>query len=728
MENQYLKLKKLKMKKYLFLFKNNLLLITSVCLLLLVSCKKEKNDGTVGNEVTQLEFTVAGVEDPSNVLVKLGSTNSNTVSDLQNISVPSVVKFGNNGEIESYVKLDAMDDIMEKNHVSESKANTKLKTKLAANSKLQTDKTYRILLKNTATQVFERSVLVTVGQNITIDVQKGVAYDWFAYSYNNTDNIIDPLLNNNFDIETPIDKDLLYAKGTTPISTNSTNTAFVPITFKHKLALVTFQMYSQLLANELVSVEAELDVLGSNNVNNYFNKAQFSLLTGAIVPGTVQPYTAQSLSFTVVDPTNPVLWESSGYYTTDPSNLSAIKIKLNRIITKEPSNGQTVELPNLPTTVTFNYSSPTVGKKIIGRVDLKNIFPQMYVLSGDTIYASIPASYAAASWHLYTLGAGAGGVVGYAGRTQFASTDILLWNRRYTYDGSAGFMRSAFAPEAPVGTSNAIIYKQYYTTGKIKVQDEVISDMFETKATVASRNPEWGDKYTLAKKLVPGKARPDVIIISLARVHLTEADNDALINYVKNDHGVVLILSDRGDPRYSAGTNVNSHLSVKKFMKEIFGSGIDIGEIATSSNTAYKMKEDINDPIINGFYGDLRKSYWGARRNISYVTGLNQNDIINYSENVAANVNIGTPPANSSIMFRHKTHNVFWIGDGEFIAKTSNELTTTSAYQTYANNGMGTPWMYPLTSTVYGASYPLDNAKIFGNFMVWAFSQRRGFH
>ena len=74
---------------------------------------------------------------------------------------------------------------------------------------------------------------------------KGATYKWVAYSYNNNETI--PVFNSDASvIQTPVDKDLLYASGTKKISTAAGIVEeAVPVTFNHALARVKIEVNTE---------------------------------------------------------------------------------------------------------------------------------------------------------------------------------------------------------------------------------------------------------------------------------------------------------------------------------------------------------------------------------------------------------------------------------------------------------------------------------------------------
>lgn len=558
-------------------------------------------------------------------------------------------------------------------------------------------------------------------------------------------------------------------KGASSIVASEWKSVITGITFKHKVGKVSFQLSSSLLINTLLGeqVEAELGTNSKNNPNNAFKVGKISLFDGTtseIVP-VAMPNNGK-ISFKVADANNPRLWEAS-FYTVEPGNLTQLNLVLKKLPSKKP-DGTLVELlaPSTNTSI-FTFATPTIGKNLIGNVNLMNTMPEKYILHGDTIDLNYSQHTYAAGQPLWLFGnyrASDPYHSGYMGdgtrKNSLDNSGSYAWAERFNYlvhRAIGGWMGYNFVIQSPNGTPTTLEdRRRYYEKGNIKVKDYFIHRMAES-SSVGSTNPQhanYGDKYTVAKQMkIQGGRYPDLVILSHRSLSLNQADNDALIGYVQNHKGTVIIFSGHGSYTNLPGRNPNTHLTSLPFLRHFFGQSMNVvAEKLAHTDLPTFQFTDVNDPVLNGYYGDIRGTYWGANIQyaaswslpindvgIAYATGLNPNDIINYSSLKPETPISKQPPVGSFLVFRHKTHKIYFVGTNDFLSavghwveqdKWLNTVTAfneygdyTAAYSNLYKSNMA--WAYPITQTNVRGGLPLNNSKFFTNMVVSALANSK---
>lgn len=352
------------MKYYLSFIQLNLCLLAFLFISLVAGCKKDSSSDSKSDDGRfKVIFAVAGVSNPDAQNIKpLGSISPANYSTESQLS--TVLKFDNfdlEGQSQSQTISTALPDaaLIRPGIQSKNGAN------IASVSAMKTGVTYRILLYNTTTQVIEQSVLATAGTAVEIDVVKGQAYKYYAYSYNNSEQIPAPDPNN-LTIETSTDKNLLYASGDIQASVNNT---VLNITFVHKVAELVVELDTDRLFGKIESYNIAF------TENNYLNKGTLSLTTGQVT--NITTYT-KGISFT--DSINANL-RVARFYVADPSQLTTLKVSIFSMSGKYLNNqakdfvvaGNTQELP-------FTFVSPVAGSRLTAKIKLWYKFANRTIL------------------------------------------------------------------------------------------------------------------------------------------------------------------------------------------------------------------------------------------------------------------------------------------------------------------------------------------------------------
>lgn len=650
------------MKKIMRKSRYTYVLYAFVFTLLFNSCSKEKNIPS-GGETSTLVFTVAGVENSSinNMNKKLAV--SGILEQQLNSAVGSNVQLNKNVDLaftsEERVIETQLD--IESNQKS-SNVNNRIGVKVAATSPLNSGIKYRILLYNESTGSLERNVEATAGVATELEVVKGATYKWYAYSYNTEDPIASPNIVNNLPlIQTSVDKDLLWASsGAQTISTTSQNTPLA-ITFQHKVAEVVIELDMDRLFGSVMSIDASFN-------ENYINTGSLDIKSGLMT--NVAAVSIPAITFEPASTATPKLRRAQ-YYTANPTALINIQVNVNSLKVKYINNDEVdLVLPSDPPRVaTFSYTSPTVGKSLVGTMKLWRNFSSRKIL------------------HVTRFGADA---YAYAAQPYQANNNINSIN--ISASGASYFMIEASQNYGTQATS--IVRSGGFTHERV------------------------GDNFGLAPKLnVTLVDKPDIVIISVY-YRMNAADITALLSYM-DDGGVVVLLTD--------GVDATDRSAQEPFFRQLFNTPtITLQNNGFSRGSLY-MFNNINDEILNGPFGDIRGKYWGE--DASQTTSLANvptSEITYYSDAKAAN---RSGVANGVTMFKHNSRHFFWMGDGGFLSNASSGGVYVPLdygicpFATNATTRFPIPKNYGEGGTAQGFSNgatPVYNSTLFANVMSWA--------
>ncbi|MFD2557072.1 hypothetical protein [Sphingobacterium tabacisoli] len=219
---------------------------------------------------------------------------------------------------------------------------------------------YWFVLKNRSTQAIEQSVQVVSGTTLKLDVVKGQYYDWYAYSYDNTDNI-PPLDANNPKVQTYTDKPLLYASGEARVQSFQTDIS-VQIEFKHQLKLLKIHIDSRGILGDITDHIAEFVD------NDYIKTGLFNVIDGTLGSLTTVPTTTLSM-VEEVQGSHQFLVDQ--YYTADIVR-DRYKFKVSELKIKLPDGTPQDLLANFPSgrEETFIFSDGGKGKIHYAMVDI----------------------------------------------------------------------------------------------------------------------------------------------------------------------------------------------------------------------------------------------------------------------------------------------------------------------------------------------------------------------
>ncbi|MDR2230164.1 MAG: fimbrillin family protein [Flavobacteriaceae bacterium] len=527
--------------------------------------------------------------------------------------------------------------------------------------------TYRILIYDKDTGLLWKTVLAASGTPISIDVVKGGTYIWYAYSYNNNEMIPEPTNIVNPTIDTTIDKDLLYATGEVIVAKtlqNQQDTYNIAITFQHKVAQVSVKVDASILADYATINSFKV----SFAQNNYLKKGTFDIKVGSISHLQVVPTTD---IFTELSTTN--VWEAN-YYTADPAVLTSYKVNIDDLQVHFTDAIPDVADRNLATyngvvnkpSFTFNFISPTSGQRLLGVANL------WYMLTPKRIlHISNNTSFG------YSL-------------EQGPSWDFLNAKENF---GNSSTSLVKIAPWAPG--------KGPWIGGG--TTDDKTENWVQNSAT------STGDNNIISKlNPVDPSKKPDIVILGYGVLYIRPAVAAVLLDYINNKGIVIMLLQD------SIGTEN------RFFFNNLFGvSNITLDSNGSGGAMYPLVGADPNDKILNGRFGDVRGQYWGEDAGTSLgIVNVPLDQVIVYSYGRAIN---RTSSNAGVIMFKHKTKNFFYIGDGGFVSYNGGISSTICPYKYDPVSKKPLPKPYGNTGNGYIAqSKDAYNSIIMGNIMAWA--------
>ncbi len=586
-------------------------------LLLFTACKKEINTTTNDTSAAQITFTIKGVKSDDS---KIASTNPTIVGNKvsENPSIEHKILDANND-----IEMSSITELMESSFDDPNAVenwNTKIHNKLAANIGMTTGHKYRVVLLNESGQVIN-TVQAVAGSPITIDLVKGQKYNWYAYSYDDTEDIPVPTAAQT--LETPTNKSLMYAKGSEIFTAVAGNNP-IAILFEHKLALVSIELdYDRLFAK--IPTNNPSNPLEQSITNNFswrftsnpdfLYKGTFSLTTGTIT--NPQPYSVNLNDIIQDHPTIKKIKIARCYIVQPANNNSTNKTfgveieKLNIVYPNTPT-GTVVEL--VPATTVSRIFGPVPtepGKKLIAKFKLWYKFKERKILHVTRIGAD-NYGYAAQPWS-------SNGTSFPGGTNNRASYNMISEQKNY------GLLSTSIV------RSGGFSHQRCYLNGTLNT-------------------------------FLDAASKPDIVIISVY-YRMNNDDITSLKTYIDNG-GVVLLMTD--------GIDANDRIAQQPFFNLLFGNptpAITLQNNGYSSGALYQMG-NIDDEILNGPFGDIRQKYWGEDASATTsLTNVPESMITTYSDSKAAN---GTVAPNGITMFKHNTRHFFWIGDGGFL---SNQLT-----------------------------------------------------
>ena len=336
--------------------------------ILILFCQCKRSEPVVGGK-EGLTFSVQGIGeqiDTKEILAK------NSTSRKQSSGEPLIFK----KEMTSANGLDY--DYM----LAESKAFEPKTRSIAIANPLPTSSKYLIVLYDTndagePTTYFDQAQ-ATATSEIVIEAYRNKRYRWFAYSFNNSDNLasFDPA-NPNLNINATAlgqGSEFLYASGSIVTSDDPQAENRIQITFQRKMSSLRIELDARGTFSKIKSTSIEFpQSAGNTGLNN----GVFSIINGNFTSTTPVAFNASQWTDAIAD-SIPLGWVKYMDFLTVPSggNMSLAGNIKNTIITSQSVNS---EAPNVDyfvdrtfDNVPFSVPSftPEMGKRYVLKIRL----------------------------------------------------------------------------------------------------------------------------------------------------------------------------------------------------------------------------------------------------------------------------------------------------------------------------------------------------------------------
>ena len=200
---------------------------------------------------------------------------------------------------------------------------------------------------------------------------------------------------------------------------------------------------------------------------------------------------------------------------------------------------------------------------------------------------------------------------------------------------------------------------------------------------------------------------PDIVFLSYnSSVNQTQAN--MYTSFLNNGGVVIACLENNG---------------IDLLLRTVTGdNAITVNFPSIPNGVVWPITPAVNDEITNGPFGDLRDLQWGDDyQNLNYINNLPLNDITLYTP---ATNKLGTYSyPGGVIMFKYNPLPFFFVGDGGFIAGSSNNASNLHPFKLN-----GSPAFAPVPKPNYGNTTPrfdVYNSQLFGNIITWAITQTK---
>lgn len=195
----------------------------------------------------------------------------------------------------------------------------------------------------------------------------------------------------------------------------------------------------------------------------------------------------------------------------------------------------------------------------------------------------------------------------------------------------------------------------------------------------------------------------DILIIGYSWT-MNEAAAEVIGNYLLKG-GVVLAYCE-------------SNAGMQTLMAKLTGGNTVKAQNGGTAGTLYRFS-NIDDPILNGPFGDIRGKLWGEDASTTTtLVNVDTSSIMVYSD--AYNWSTGTMTRKGGLTaFRHKDFNLIWTGDGGFNSNHAGASNTICPFKLDDNN-------YPIPKSSFGNGTnksPVYNAIFTANAFAWALMQ-----
>ena len=203
---------------------------------------------------------------------------------------------------------------------------------------------------------------------------------------------------------------------------------------------------------------------------------------------------------------------------------------------------------------------------------------------------------------------------------------------------------------------------------------------------------------------VTGSNPVDVVILGYSWV-MNDQHADLLMEYLRKG-GVVLAFTE-------------SNTGSARLLRQVFGNTSVNVKNGAGAGALYLLSA-VDDPILNGPFGDIRNSYWGEdASHTSVALAIDRNSVYVYSDSHDQKANKAYHGGVTA--FRHKEYNLVWVGDGGFNSNHSVMSNTICPFKLDSNNA-------PISKAGYGhggstGRLSVYNAIFTANAVGWAIEQ-----
>jgi len=167
--------------------------------------------------------------------------------------------------------------------------------------------------------------------------------------------------------------------------------------------------------------------------------------------------------------------------------------------------------------------------------------------------------------------------------------------------------------------------------------------------------------------------------------------------------------------------NLQLASSAEGFIKNVFS----LPDVTASQRGGYIYQMSGTDEIMNGPFGNVSGKYWGTdAADISVLNNLPQDQFIVYTNGSRSDTGSGTNPSyGQASMFRHRTLNFFFNGEGAIYAAVYpyNTSRTISPFK------LDDTTKKPIDKSPYGepasANWAVSNSTLYANVLAWAIYQ-----
>lgn len=342
--------------------------VVAICLMALNACQTNDKDGALNNQ-TRLSIQVAGIEDfvaPKQPQAIMSTAALKSPADEINGEEPITPKYATYTYEHAEILTSSEEGWGEQSISRRPQlyAATQPARFYAATQRVPTNVKYRMMLYykdqdgNLSPAINEQFSSGSVAQ---MDLVKGKTYQWVAYSYNDTQQIPAVSDANNPTLQTPTDRELLWATGEFTAVEGSNE---LRLTFKRRLTAIAVTVTTRDMYGSVTDLSAQFQV------NDYIKTGTFNLLTGE--SNNFQSVGIQDIDFEDITENGNVVEKRALYYTSDPTDLEYIYITIAKLTVKNSSGVSIDIISDIAQSHRFGPYTAALGNKLIANMNITN--------------------------------------------------------------------------------------------------------------------------------------------------------------------------------------------------------------------------------------------------------------------------------------------------------------------------------------------------------------------